>query len=88
MICPKCSTAADLMEAATAVFAEREARPDVLIVEYAPGRDSVTMTPERTGLTAEDGPMALATAAAVVRLHSECEGGVQGCGCQHLAGRP
>jgi hypothetical protein len=35
------------------------------------------------GLSAEDGPWALCVAAAVVRLHTECQGGDAGCGCQH-----
>ena len=36
-----------------------------------------------TGVTAETGPYALATAAAIVRLHTQCDGSDQGCGCQH-----
>jgi hypothetical protein len=63
MICPKCCTAADLMEAATDLFDQRE---DVW-----------------GGLKIEDGPAALVVAAAINHLHAACEGGEQGCGCQH-----
>lgn len=68
MICPKCATGADLMEAAVLVFKLPYDDPwggpsDVIYWDNAIA--------------------AMATAAAINRLHAQCEGGQQGCGCQH-----
>ncbi len=70
MICVKCRTGADLTKAGVEVFEER--------ATFVFGGATVS-----GGLTDDDGPAALATAAAIVRLHTECDGSDQGCPCQH-----
>lgn len=69
MICPKCATAADLTEAAADLF--------------TPNRETEDPWYGRDGLDDEQAEQAFYVAAAIVRLHSACTGGGQGCGCQH-----